>query len=393
MRRRDLVAVGTAAIVTAADGAQAADAPAVVLERLFRQAPVNPGWFAPSFLAQVSSDQVKAIVDDLVRRHGPVQSVAGEQGWLVVRLARAEVPAQITLDAQGRITGLLFRPATPIVTDLDEPARAIAALPGRTAALVLTDGRTRLEHAADVPLAVGSAFKLAVLRAVAMACDDGRLGWDRVVRTGAADRSLPSGILQDWPAGTPITVAALANLMIALSDNTATDVLIRLVGHAAVSALSPRNTPFLTTRAAFVLKARANAALRRNWAAGTPSERLAILDAAAALPLPRPAELAPGVTSEVEWFFTARELAALLESIGWLPALGINKGPVDPVPWRSVAFKGGSEPGVLNLSALLATESGRRHCIVVTWNNTEETESERLIEPFRALVGKLSREE
>ena len=51
MRRRDLVAVGTAAIVTAADGAQAADAPAVVLERLFRQAPVNPGWFAPSFLA------------------------------------------------------------------------------------------------------------------------------------------------------------------------------------------------------------------------------------------------------------------------------------------------------------------------------------------------------
>src|SRR5690606_39753601 len=46
----------------------------------------------------------------------------------------------------------------------------------------------------------------------------------------AGDVSLPTGILQEWPVGTPMTIQSLATLMISISDNTATDVLLRVAG-------------------------------------------------------------------------------------------------------------------------------------------------------------------
>ena len=180
--------------------------------------------------------------------------------------------------------------------------------------------------------------------------------------------------------------------MVSISDNTAADALIHLAGRASIEALTPRNVPFLTTREAFVLKAAANTALRERWIAGDRAERTAVLAALAGLPLPRPEQLAEGVTSGVEWFFTTRELASLLDQTSALPPFTINKGPVDPGPWRTVAYKGGSEPGVLNLSALLVAGNGRRHCVVATWNNTDALDEEQLIQPFRALVRKLGQE-
>lgn len=374
-----------------ATGARAQD-PAAALARLFGQVPASPDWFTPAFLAAVPLDRLVGIVDGLKRQHGAVRSVADEHGSLIVRLDRADIPTQLTLDPQGRIAGLFFGAAIPAVTGLSDAAGIIAALPGQTAVLVTTDGQSRAEHAADMPLAVGSAFKLAVLRAVAIACDDGRLAWDRVVPLEPAWRSLPSGMLQDWPERTPLTVATLTNLMISVSDNTAADALIHLAGRDAVGTLTPRNVPFLTMREFFTLKARANAGLRERWARGDAAARNAVLLALAGLPLPRPGELEPGVTPGVEWFFTAREQAALLDATRGLPALGINKGPVEPGPWQAVAYKGGSEPGVLNYSALLTAENGRRHCVVVTWNNTEELDEQRLTGPFRALARTLGQE-
>ncbi len=72
-------------------------------------------------------------------------------GGLVVRLLRADVPVQVVLDAQGRIAGLLFQPTIPAFGTLADAVRAVAELPGKTAALVTTDGRVRAAHGADVP--------------------------------------------------------------------------------------------------------------------------------------------------------------------------------------------------------------------------------------------------
>jgi beta-lactamase class A len=359
---------------------------AAALARLFSGTPARSDWFTPAFLAQVPAATVTAVVAKLIGRHGPFRDAARTgDGWSV-HLAEADVPVRCALDDRGRIAGLLFQPAVRTIGALADHVGAIAALPGRSAVLVVTDGRVRSEHGSAVPLAVGSAFKLAVLHAVAAACDRGRLAWAQVVPLDPLWRSLPTGILQDWPDGTPLTVAALANLMISMSDNTATDALIHLVGRASVEAVTPRNAPFLSTREAFILKDEANAALRQDWLEADATGRRALLARLAGLPVPRPDGLARAVTAGVEWFLTAAELRGLLEATHHLPPFRISSGMVPPGRWRSVAYKGGSETGVLNLSALVAAESGARHCVVATWNDVEALDPERLLEPFRGIL-------
>ncbi|MEE7461061.1 serine hydrolase [Methylobacterium fujisawaense] len=368
------------------DCIKAPDDCAAALERLFRETPVRSDWFTAGFLAGASVAAVTSIVVKLIDRYGPCQQTTKiNDGW-VLRLRDAEVPVRCALDGHGRFAGLLFQPAVRMTGSIEDHVRAIAALPERSAVLVATDGRTRFEHGSTIPLAVGSAFKLAVLHAVAMACEGGRLSWDRVVPLDPAWRSLPSGVLQDWPEGTPLTIAALANFMISVSDNTATDALIHLVGRANVESISARNTPFLTTREAFILKRGNNDSLRRDWLTTEASGKRVLLERLAEMPLPFPDQLAREVTTEVEWFFTAEEIRALLEATHHLPPFRISAGMVPGRRWSSVAYKGGSENGVLNLSALVVAESGQHHCVVATWNDAEALNPERLLEPFRGIL-------
>jgi hypothetical protein len=247
-----------------------------------------------------------------------------------------------------------------------------------------------VEHGSDAPLAVGSAAKLAVLAAVEDAVAAGTVRWDQVVTLDAAAKSLPTGMLQDWPDATPLTVATLANLAASISDNTAIDTLLRLVGREAVEAIAPRNTPFLTTREFFALKANEAGALRGRWIAGDAAARTAMLGEIDALPLPAVADLAPGVTSEIEWFLSARELCALLDRTAALPAVQINAGLAQKADWQSVAFKGGSEPGVLSLSTRVVGQDGTAHCVVAIWNDDSAVQEERLYEPYRGLLRALA---
>jgi hypothetical protein len=55
-----------------------------------------------------------------------------------------------------------------------------------------------------------------------------------------------------------------------------------------------------------------------------------------------------------------------------LPLMSVNPGTglVNPEDWAQVAYKGGSEPGVLNLTHWLKSPTGKTYCVVTTWNNT-----------------------
>ena len=89
---------------------------------------------------------------------------------------------------------------------------------------------------------------------------------------------------------------------------------------------------------------------------------------------------------EIEWFMTLREIQTLLDETFDIPALGINLGPIERGHWYRVAYKGGSEPGVINLSALLLAGDGTRHCVAATWNHGRDLDSELLVRPFLAIV-------
>ncbi|MCT7376044.1 serine hydrolase [Chelativorans salis] len=384
-----LAAISGLLTFPAAAGAQEPADPKTVLKRLFEAPELETEWFAPNFLAQIPAAQIVGVVEDLEKQYGSLQSISGEGQRFTITLERAKIPTRLVLDAEGRIAGLLFEPAVAAGA-LAEQVDAITGLPGRTALLVLSNGEERAAHNADVPLAVGSAAKLAVLKAVADAVSDERLEWDQVVPLDSEWRSLPSGILQDWPDGTPLTVATLANLMISISDNTATDALIKLVGREAVEAVTPRNTPFLTTRELFTLKADGNEEWRSAWIAGDEEARRDLLEQIASAPLPGEDALSTGPTIEIEWFLSGRELCTLMKEVADLPALHINPGLAASKDWREIAYKGGSETGVLNYTTWLEDAEGTSHCVVATWNNGNAAIEERqLVSSYRGILGAL----
>ncbi len=365
-----------------------AETPAATLEHLLKTDQPAPDRFTSSFLAAVPAAEVGRLIAGLRAQYGDLQSIeATADGGFRIRLERAAMPASITLDGTGRIAGLWFG-APEIAGGIADHAATIRALPGETALLVLSDGRDVVADDADMRLAVGSAAKLAILAALDEAISAGRLALDTVVPLDERWKSLPTGQLQDWPVGTPVTVATLANLMISISDNTATDALIALVGRDAVEAITPANAPFLTTREFFILKTEANAKLRETWQRADGTDRRAILKQIADAPLPT--AISPGATHEVEWNLTARELWALLDRTAALPAVSINPGVADDSRWNRVAYKGGSEIGVLNLSTRLVGHDGRMHCVVASWNDDDALDDERLMTPYRAILQRLA---
>lgn len=350
--------------------AEEAFPPQQALERLFTAETLDPSWFAPEFLAAVPLAQVAAIVEQVEAAVGPYAGVIPVGGIeYEILFEQGVVPAQIVLDAAGRIAGLFFFPPRFEPTaGLTEQLAGFAALPGSVSVLVQSEGDDLLAYRPDEPMAVGSSFKLAVLAALKDAVDAGQRDWEDVVRLDEAHKSLPSGILQEWPAGSPLTLGSLAALMISISDNTATDALIHLVGRGAVAARAPNSQPFWTTREAFALKNPENEAYLQAFRGGAAGE--AFFESLQDLPLSGEPYLEP-TALDVEWFFSVRELCGLMDEVKELPLMSINPGIADPADWARVAFKGGSEPGALNLTTWLEAEDGASYCVSATWNDTE----------------------
>ena len=160
--------------------------------------------------------------------------------------------------------------------------------------------------------------------------------------------------------------------MIEVSDNTATDHLIALVGRDAVEAIQADmghadpslNVPFLTTRELFQLKL-GETGLLAEFVDGDVVARRQVLDDLVSQPLPD-VSAATGWTEPVEvltaeWFASPLDLCEAwidLADRAAEPALepladivGANPGLADEtLVWDEVWFKGGSEPGVLGTS-------------------------------------------
>jgi beta-lactamase class A len=80
------------------------------------------------------------------------------------------------------------------------------------------------------------ARSLFVFGALAHQIAAGRVSWNQELTVTDALKSPGSGSLQDVRSGTRVSVRQTAAMMIAISDNTAADMLIHLVGRSAVQA-------------------------------------------------------------------------------------------------------------------------------------------------------------
>jgi len=89
----------------------------------------------------------------------------------------------------------------------------------------------------------------------------------------------------------------------------------------------------------------------------------------------------PRMIEKLEWFASANDLA---NALNWIrqntevdakgrEILAINPGlDIPHAKWRYIGYKGGSEPGVLNLTYLLQSHEGAWYAVIATWNNEKE---------------------
>lgn len=386
----------------------------------------TPSWpddlFHDTFSAKVSDAQLKTIGTQFFTKCGAVQAVqltsskGPNFGTFDLITARGFViPMTIGLESASpnAVSTLFFGAPAPMLKSLDDAVVELKKLEGDVSFGVWTLGKAEpapvITLDPDRPLAIGSAFKLFVLGALVRDVAAGTRTLSDTVTIDAAARSLPSGILQDWPEGATVTLDTAANLMISRSDNTATDLLMRTLGRDRVEAmLAPmgvvdpaRTRPFLTTGEMFRLKfvdaGKAGAAYAALDEAGRreflktrlPGEPLSedTIDAGAFS--------SPSWIDSIEWFASASDLTRAMD---WLRrnteppqgaagllrgALAINPGLAiseTQFPW--IGFKGGSEPGVLNLTFLLRRADGAWFAVVATWNDASQALDEQAFMPL-----------
>ncbi|WP_147463490.1 serine hydrolase [Cellulomonas triticagri] len=360
--------------------------------------------FAPSFLEQIPVSDLAAVLVQVQEQgsYTPV-AVAPPDATTALEMTLATeggefVAVQIGLDADGLVETLFFGPGVdpdrPVPSSWPEVEERLGEIDARSSLLVARvgdDGRcTPVDGAPrgrdpDAVLPLASTIKLYVLGAVVEAVEAGDLAWDDTLTLTDDVRSLPSGTLQDEPTGTTVTVREAAAQMIAISDNTATDLLVAAVGREAVEAVQATmghhdpalNTPLLTTRDLFRV-GWGDPALRTAWADGDAAERRVLLDGlpGGVLDVDPAAVVTPAWQDDADWFATAGDLCAAhawLQEAATTPAgepvrdvLSANPGfDVDTAAWPYVAFKGGSAPGVMTGTWLAEDAAGDTVVVVV----------------------------
>jgi beta-lactamase class A len=140
------------------------------------------------------------------------------------------IAATLLLAAAGAAPGA--SPASTITTRIEERVRAFRGVMG-VCAIELATGETIAVNA-DVRFPTASAIKTAVMAEVFQQMEAGTLRKGQLVTLAESDKVGGSGVLRELRAGGQHSVGDLLYLMIAISDNTATNLLVRLVGTRAV---------------------------------------------------------------------------------------------------------------------------------------------------------------
>ena len=175
------------------------------------------------------------------------------------------------------LAGLLSLTAADSAAVDEAAKKALAELPGHSG-FVFTEleasGPRKLFGQNDQQrFAIGSSFKLFILGTLV---DEVNAQRRRIDDTMLLQRQLagpPHSELAEWPVGAPVTLYTLALKMISISDNTATDHLLYLLGRETIERQmglmgdehAQWNRPLLSTREMTLLRNKKTGLLGRQY--------------------------------------------------------------------------------------------------------------------------------
>ncbi len=359
--------------------------------------------FTSDFLRQVPQMQLTVLVQQLTKESGVCSSTRIVESPSPFS-AKAEaltangytIPISISVTAQPphRIDGLYFKAPIEALANLAEVLADLKALPGSTSLFAknLSTGAVLASSDTSLYLPIGSSFKLYVLGELVGSIVRGEHRWDEVIVLDSTQYSFPSGILQSWPHGSPVTLHTLASQMISISDNTATDILLKHLGERSVQSVQrlmglskpELNDPFLSTRQLFILKYSDGGSRAATYATLDARGRMNLLNTLTTTVSSSDVHFidSPVLPDKVEWFARTSDLVRAMD---WLQnesknpkaehllgVLGINPGlDINRKVWSYVGYKGGSETGVLNMTYLLRHTNGDWYAISASWMRTD----------------------
>lgn len=153
--------------------------------------------------------------------------------FLLVAAAWAQNPSATTPDTAAAKQEVLWQKLESSISDIDHTLDGVMGV----AILDLNTGKKYLSHGADV-FPQASSIKITVLAELYRQAQAGKLKLTDMYTVQAADLVPDSSIMGGLTPGvTRITLRDLATMMIAVSDNSATNVLIDRVGMQNVNAL------------------------------------------------------------------------------------------------------------------------------------------------------------
>ncbi len=339
--------------------------------------------FTEELLKTVTEKRLFEIIKFYKDELGSYQKVETAKEGFKLLFEKGTVPARLSVNANNLISGIWFGVPEKTEDSFAEIIEAFKKSPDRTSVCLMryqfpapAEAGTDLSKAQieaikpetvaelnpDQPMAIGSAFKLFLLKALEDDVAAGRRSWSDIIELREEWKSFPSGILQDWNPGSHHTLETIAGLMMSLSDNTATDHIFNTLGVETVRRYFPEsckdvvNTSqvlklkfFFPDKAAEFIKAdqaRKDAIL---------SEMDAIIPSSIASYSSIYGQKKPFLIDELEWFVSTRKLCETIWSLRESTRIRINPatGLIDKGEWHIAGFKGGSEPGVLNYTWIL----------------------------------------
>jgi beta-lactamase class A len=212
-------------------------------------------------------------------------------------------------------------------------------------------------HQADVPMPTASLIKLAVLVEAYRQAEAGQIDLDQPLTLKAEDKAPGSGILTThFSAGASFPLRDALRLMIAYSDNTATNLVLAKTGLAATNSTMEQLGLANTKIHAFVFRAESSIAPERSKQFGlgstTAAETLALLEKLHTGELVSPAAS-----------------AAMLEHLRHCQD---DRIPRLLPPGTKVAHKTGSVNKVRTAAGLIEAPGGTIALVVLTANNEDQ---------------------